>query len=491
MNALLDFPAIMDVDQMAAPQEPRTAVAVAASNALDLKKVNLTDVALAQFGDWRTALAEAQARIKGIAWNVSTPKGLADIKSVRQRESKEPRAEANKIADALASKLTKVSKEVRAEQAAIVAAWDKLAEPLTAIIDAREAELAEEARKEAEAKAERERIEQEALEAFNARLRTIRAYVAHCQAPGMTAERIATGMKTLESFDVSDPVPARAVELADAQCRTLEDMRVMHAQATGREQEAARQEEIRKENERVARELAAERERIAAELAEIRRQADELAAQRAESERLEALAAASRERLARQAEEDRQKAEIDRAAANAFAALQDAKREESVPPQLIESLGNAVAAIVAGDAIDRAQRITEGQAAQQVLKAEGASPDATDRDVPATTSPSVGSMGAGQLADAGPDVDDPILPDDPNAAPPMTVEEMGAETVDRDDALTQMEVAPRPVVDAFGAELRALIKEARASSFPSHPKMGKEWWDRLFALADSYAMDAA
>lgn len=40
-------------------------------------------------------------------------------------------------------------------------------------------------------------------------------------------------------------------------------------------------------------------------------------------------------------------------------------------------------------------------------------PDATDRDAPATTSPSVGSTGAGQPADAGPAGGETDLPPDP------------------------------------------------------------------------------
>jgi len=46
--------------------------------------------------------------------------------------------------------------------------------------------------------------------------------------------------------------------------------------------------------------------------------------------------------------------------------------------------------------------ITSERGLQQVLKAEAATPDATARSAPAIASPSVGSMGAGQPADAGP-----------------------------------------------------------------------------------------
>lgn len=53
----------------------------------------------------------------------------------------------------------------------------------------------------------------------------------------------------------------------------------------------------------------------------------------------------------------------------------------------------------------KAGRMPEGLDSQHVLKAEGASPDATDRDAPATTSPVGGPMGAGQTAAAAPSGD--------------------------------------------------------------------------------------
>lgn len=47
-----------------------------------------------------------------------------------------------------------------------------------------------------------------------------------------------------------------------------------------------------------------------------------------------------------------------------------------------------------------AQQNSEARESQQVLKAEPATADATDRDAPATASPRVGAMGVGQAADA-------------------------------------------------------------------------------------------
>jgi len=50
---------------------------------------------------------------------------------------------------------------------------------------------------------------------------------------------------------------------------------------------------------------------------------------------------------------------------------------------------------------EKAAKLLEARDSQQVLKAEAPAPDATDRDAPVIASPSVGSMGAGQPADAG------------------------------------------------------------------------------------------
>lgn len=85
---------------------------------------------------------------------------------------------------------------------------------------------------------------------------------------------------------------------------------------------------------------------------------------------------------------------------------------------------------------------TPARDSQQVLKAEAATPDATDRDAPVTTSPSVGSMGAGQPADAGATTDTLML---------------------LRDALALTLYAGQPF----------------AGKFPAHPKPSPEWWAGL------------
>lgn len=66
---------------------------------------------------------------------------------------------------------------------------------------------------------------------------------------------------------------------------------------------------------------------------------------------------------------------------------------------------------------------------------------------------------------------DPIRPDDPEAEPPMTVEQMGGETVDRDHALTAMETGGQILSSTNDpAEIeRALSDEAPAATAPAAP----------------------
>ena len=78
MNDTLEFPPI------AAPAL-RTEVATAAAGALDLEKINLTDLALAKFGDWRGAVAAVKANLGSLALDLSTQARVNDAKSLRER----------------------------------------------------------------------------------------------------------------------------------------------------------------------------------------------------------------------------------------------------------------------------------------------------------------------------------------------------------------------------------------------------------------------
>ena len=255
----LDFPTIADPE----PARTAVAVAVAASTNIDLSKIDLTDVALAQFGDWRGAVAVAETRLKNVAWDLTTPKGFADIKAQRNTVAKQPRADANKIADALVSKLTSVSKEVRAEQKRIVEAWDGLAAPLTVLIDAKQFELDEAARL---AEVAHAAIEAARKAKHEENIATIRAYLHRCQDDAsMTSVRVANGIAVLSAQTYGPDWEEFAVKAANAQFETLDAMRVLQARLLVREQEAAQIELQRQENARVAKEQRQVRAQLDAE----------------------------------------------------------------------------------------------------------------------------------------------------------------------------------------------------------------------------------
>jgi len=329
MSEALEFPEIAT---------PRTEVATAAAAALDLERLDLTQLALARFGNWRGDVATVTANLGSLALDLSTAAKCKEARSLRQRLIGTPVADARKVAAGIKSKMAATSKAVGLELDIIELAYEEADGLILPKIEAREQEL------EAE-RQEKARIEAERVRVLKERMATIGAYLIACQAPGMTSARIEKGIELLKQQTFGPEWEEFQVPAANAQCETLEAMRQLHAQVLGREQEAARQEAIRLENERQAELNRIEAKRIADEAAEIRRQAAELAAQRAESERLARLAEERRQQMA---------------------------------------------------------KVTEDPAPQQVLKAEPATADATDRGTPDNVSPRGGAMGAGQAAAAAP-----------------------------------------------------------------------------------------
>jgi hypothetical protein len=330
MSAQLEFPPII---------EQASSVAVAKQSPAELAKIDLTAVALAQFGDWKADQAEAKEKLAGLVLDLSTQSRIDEAKSLRHRTINQPIAEIRKVSKALKSKLASVSKAVGAEEESAVEGWGEVALLITPQIEAREAELAEE-------RAEQERIEGERVAGHISELNLIKAFAAN--AKGSPAEHIAADIAELEGRTFGDECEDFLVEYQRAQSETLASMRQSLADAQAREAAEAQ----RLENERIAAELAAQRAALDAQANELKRQAAEV-----EAARLEAQAA----------EAKRIQAENDKAAAERT------------------SLVNI-----------------EVQPPQQVLKAEPAMADATDRGEAVIASPSVGSMGAGQAADAAP-----------------------------------------------------------------------------------------
>jgi hypothetical protein len=166
----------------------------------------------------------------------------------------------------------------------------------------------------------------------------IRVYVH--QAQGLPSERIAKGLALVEAMTFGEECQDHLPLYKATHAETLASLRTLLADAQAREEAEAR----RLENERIAAELAAQRKALEDQAAELKRQTE----------------AAHAARVA-----------ITHAAVFTFPEPEPVKTTEAQPPQ-------------------------------QVLKAEPAMAEATDRGVVAIASPSVGSMGAGQASDEAP-----------------------------------------------------------------------------------------
>lgn len=323
-----------------APTTDRNAVVIAQ----DLTRVQS---ALSEFDRVSAGLAELEARFpKDAVYDVSTPKGMKD--AIEHRAAyRDPRVMVEKARKMAKAPILALGKNVDAR-----AAW------ITERLEAGETPVHEQIKAE-EARKAQEKADREAKE-FGRVLAIQEALAAISQDVLIASSKTSADINALlETMRTTEPAQTVFQEMLDqakaawsAGIGKLET--ALKAKLWDEEQEATR---VAAEAERKRQQAAedAERARIAAE-------------QAAEAKRLKEAAeqlAAEREEIARQ-----------------MAALKAAQAPAPVLPP--------------------AEPDTPPQSSQQVLKAEAETPDATDRDAPAISSPSVGSMGAGQPADAGP-----------------------------------------------------------------------------------------
>jgi hypothetical protein len=471
----LDLPIIESAPAVA--PKVRTEVAVAAAAALDLSKIDLTDVALAQFGNWRQKVKETKADVSTMVLDLSNQSKINEAKSLRQRLFNQPRADARNVSKLLKSKLSSVSKEVGAEEAKVIEAYDEAEKPLTEQIDAAQAKL--DAEKEAARRAEEER-----LAGLRATVDQVMAkWLDRAQADGMTAERIGAGLAALQALLMPDELGDVTAYWTATKAATVTAMERLQVEATRRE-EAARLEALRIENERIAAEQRAQAEALAEQQRKLEAQAAELERQRKEMEAAQARAAAP---VAADTTADTPacvagKAENPEAAQDT--PQQGANRDASTG----QSHDAAGSESPAGRGTDGAAALgaapvfeySPAQAPQQVLKAEAETPDATDRGEPATTSPVGGPMGAWQPAAAGP-------AEDPDRSIETSEAEASLLTPEEVARITRAHFAP-PVthppavlhtVIRNALEFTEFAAEPFASKFPTQPKPGPEWWAEL------------
>lgn len=267
---LLDFPPI-EAPPLAEKPPATTAVAKApVASELSLESFDLTKLALAYYGPWESDVAAVKAKLNGLVLDVSTQSKVDEGRSLVHRLVAKPIAAARKTETALKAKLNGTKSDVVAQGAKIVTAYEEAGKAATQQLDEGQAKLDEAKRLKAEAEAARVR-------AHEAGIAKVRAYLTHCQVPGMTAERIAKGIDLLAAVTFGPEWQEFAEPAKAAQAETLEAMRALHAQTLEREVAAAAAEAQRVENERVAAELAARQAELdaqAAELAEQKRKAE-------------------------------------------------------------------------------------------------------------------------------------------------------------------------------------------------------------------------
>lgn len=433
-DLLEDFPPIVAAENKIQPEPVLTPIAALvqqqATELAELAKVDLRAVALAQFGNWRGDVAAARKTLTGVVHDNSTAAKLADLVALRNRLIRTPRAEVRKVSKAVKSRLASVSKDVGAEEDAAVAAYDDIEPLITPQIEAGQKRLDDE-------KAERDRLAAERELKRQAELAGITEFLERANSTeGMTAERVGKGIAMLEALtfgaeDWIDPVAA-----AKVQAQTIEGMRQLQATLKAREDAAAQMEAQRQANERMAQQLAAQQAALDAQAATLR----------AEQARIKGLQDRIAEIHAAATGHDNATAADLYEAMVAVTALDVSEAQYQEYTALAMAAQDATLATLQGlhfNAVEREEaaalaatratvtapppEYTEGQDSQQVLKAEPATADATDRDAPADASPRVGAMGAGQAADAAPAAADatPWAPspfyDTPAAEPTMTL----------------------------------------------------------------------
>ena len=424
METMLDLPTITGL-----PTDP-VSIAIMTPAKPTAPTATLKETALASFVPIEAHMRTLAARYKDVAYDVTTGKGMADAKAARLVLRDEGRYAVQRL-------VKRVKDEANDLKRVIDTRGDEVIAITKGIEDSIDGQITAEEERRAAAKAEAERIERDRIGALEVRLAGLSVWIDRCKVPGITSERIRNGIALLEQAPIDDTWADFKDRAIARRAEILGVMQGLYQQHLIAEVEAQRLEEQRAEQVRVDALLAARKAELDAREAEIKRQADELAAARAEQER---------------------------------------RRQEDI------DAAKAMAAAL------KSQEYTEGQDSQQVLKAEPATADATDRENPADASPVGGPMGAGQPAAAGPvgEPDYDALEADLGDPPHYDGEP-------RDQTEAEIEAANGPEVDLPPGEgdedeggidvllrdclgLIEVLSEAYAGRFPSHPKQSPEWW---------------
>lgn len=302
-----------------------------ASELVDRAEINGGTV-LVEYSRTEAALVALRAKFADAKFDLTTTAGdkaaraarleLVTLRTGLEKKRKELKAPAVEFGKKIDDEAKRINSEILA-----------LEEPIDQQIKA------DEKRREAE-RLERERLAAERAAGFRAKIDAIRACVTKAQ--GLSSDRISDGIAKVEAI-ATDAVTWEefASEAEQAKTITLAAMRNLRDLAKVREEEAARIEAQRLENERIAAEQRAAAEALAAQQKALAEQAAAIAAQqkalddakaeevaRIEREQRAEAARLEREAAVQAAEHERQAAELREAMVRAEEEAARRQREE-------------------------------------------------------------------------------------------------------------------------------------------------------------------
>lgn len=474
----LDLPPIIGIEPAATAVAPVSTT----SEVNTAPKVTVRDAALQPLNALAPGLRAVTERYRAVAFDLKTPKGLQAAKDARHDLRKNGRFLVQNTRDELKGLLNDAKTAVEAKAVELIAITQPREDELDKDIEAREAEVKAE-------KAEAARVAAERAQKQAEGVASIRAYLSRAQtAADMTAERVGKGIELLEGMTFSADEWLDPVAAASAQCETLEGMRVLQATLKAREEAAAAAEAQRLENERVAADLAAAQARLQAEQQRIARLQAMVAEIRAAATGHDNAGAADLSEAINAVRaldvSEAQYAEftvLAIAARDSTLATLGALRMQAVARKEREDAERHAAEVAQRAAADHAAAMatpefTAGQEGQQVLKAEGESPDATDRATPADAGPRVGAMGAGQAADTAPAAE--VAHGQEEAQEEAHQQDRGNPSAGADRTGGSVQPAAPEVTHATFV---ALVMSAFDCKFPSHPKPSAAWWAEVRA----------
>lgn len=486
MSETLELPAI----DPALIDKPAMPVAVVPPESV----ATLKQTVVASFVPIKAHCAQLAAKHRGAAFDFKTPKGLEAAKAARHELREEGRYAVQRLEKRLKAEANDLKKTVEAEAAEAIEHIQPVEDKLHADITAREAEV----------DAEREKarqIEEARKEGHRSAIEAIRICIDRCKAPGMTSARIANGMEKLRAVEVGSAFEEFEEQAKRVKAETLAAMQREHDDLLAREQEAARLEAQRIENERiaaeqarVAAELAAQQRALAEQAAELARQQQEIEAARqraitpaapaATEGKADTPCAGSTEAAPINPGEDKHGPEASAASADRAgeaprheAVAQDAAGEPAADPGLggrDSERGSGVVDSEHGSGVDPAD--AAGHAGRG---------DETGGSIAALNPTSVAAprhdpwIGHAESAAYGPDLLDPVT---------AAIE---AEAAAEATGVAMLGLEEPSAAAKAVAELASLRGEAMAGKFPSQPKVGAEWWARFYAAVDALEVAAA